>query len=44
MEKTTLKSQAWEDKKIVATIKIAANGSVTVDYTPADLKNKVKED
>ena len=43
-KKTTLKSQAWEDKKIVATIKIAANGSVTVDYTPADLKNKVKED
>lgn len=41
---TTLKSKAWENSKIVATIKIAANGSVTVDYTPTDLKNKVKED
>ena len=43
-EKTTLKSKAWGDAGIKAVIKIAPNGSVTVTYTPEDLKNKVKED
>ena len=43
-EKTTLKSKAWTDDKIVATIIIDTNGSVSVAYTPADVKNNVKED
>lgn len=43
-EKTTLKSKAWGDDGFKAVIKIAPNGSVTVTYTPEDLKNKVKED
>lgn len=42
-EKTTLKSKAWGNE-FKAVIKIAPNGSVTVTYTPEDLKNKVKED
>lgn len=42
--KTTLKSKAWGDAGFKAVIKIAPNGSVTVTYTPEDLKNKVKED
>lgn len=41
---TTLKSKSWDDDKIVATITIEDNGSVTVEYTPEDLKNNVKED
>ena len=41
---TTLKSKAWDDKKISAELLIKTNGSVTVKYTPEDLKNKVKED
>ena len=45
-ESTTLKSKAWgtTDGSITATIKIAANGSVTVEYDPTDVQNKVKED
>lgn len=43
-EKTKLKSKAWTDNKIFATIVIDKNGSVTVSYTPTDLKNNVKED
>lgn len=42
-DKTTLKSKAW-GTVFKAEIKIAPNGSVTVKYTPEDLKNKVKED
>jgi len=41
---TTLKSKGWTDNKISAEILIKSNGSVTVTYTPTDLKNKVKED
>ena len=41
---TTLKSKGWTDKKISAEILIKSNGSVTVTYSPTDLKNKVKED
>ena len=43
-EDTTLKSKGWTDKKISAEILIKSNGSVTVSYSPTDLKNKVKED
>lgn len=43
-EETTLKSKSWADDKIVATITIGDNGSVTVEYAPDDLKNNVKED
>ena len=43
-EDTTLKSKGWTDNKISAEILIKSNGSVTVKYTPTDLKNKVKED
>ena len=42
--KTTLKSKAWGKDGFKAVIKIAPNGSVTVTYTPEDLKNNVKED
>ena len=41
---TTLKSKGWKDNKISAEILIKSNGSVTVTYSPTDLKNKVKED
>ena len=43
-DETTLKSKNWTNDQIVATIVIEDNGSVTVDYEPDDLKNKVKED
>ena len=46
-EETTLKSKAWdgtEDNTITATITIGSNGSVTVEYDPKDVQNKVKED
>lgn len=43
-EKTTLKSKAWGDDGIKATITIKPNGSVTVAYTPETVKNEVKED
>ena len=45
-DKTTLKSKAWDTKTktIKADVTIEKNGSVTVDYDPADLKNNVKED
>lgn len=43
-EETTLKSKAWADNKIVATIKIDTNGSVSVAYSPENVKNNVKED
>ena len=44
--KTTLKSTAWstESKTIKADVTIEKNGSVTVEYSPEDLKNNVKED
>lgn len=42
-DKTTLKSKAW-GTVFKAEITIAPNGSVTVTYTPDDLKNNVKED
>lgn len=45
-KETTLKSKAWvaDNNQISAEIKIESNGSVTVEYTPADVKNNVKED
>ena len=45
-KETTLKSKAWAatNNQISAEIKIESNGSVTVEYTPADVKNNVKED
>ena len=43
-KKTTLKSKAWGDDEIKATIIIKPNGSVTVAYTPETVKNEVKED
>ena len=44
--KTTLKSKAWNttSKTIKADVTIETNGSVTVEYSPEDLKNTVKED
>lgn len=42
--KTTLKSSAWSTSTIKADVTIEKNGSVTVGYTPADVKNNVKED
>lgn len=44
--KTTLKSKAWntKTKTIKADVTIEKNGSVTVAYTPEELKNTVKED
>ena len=41
---TTLKSKSWENNYIQADITIKKNGAVTVEYTPKDVKNKVKED
>ena len=45
--KTTIKSNAWDKVSNVPTIKaickIAPSGSVTVTYTPDDVKNKLKE-
>ena len=44
--KTTLKSTAWSTatKTIKADVTIEKNGSVTVEYSPEDLKNNIKED
>lgn len=44
--KTTLKSKAWSTatKTIKADVTIEKNGSVTVEYSPEDLKNNIKED
>ena len=46
-QKTTLKSNAWDKvcstPTITATCVIAPSGSVTVTYTPDDVKNKLKE-
>lgn len=39
-DKTTLKSKSWDQKQIKATLTIDSKASVTVEYTPADLKNK----
>ena len=36
---TTLKSKKWENNLIKAEITVAADGSISVAYTPADLKN-----
>lgn len=41
---TKLKSNAWGEAGFKAELEIKNNGSVTVKYTPEDLKNKVKED
>ena len=41
---TKLKSNAWGEAGLKAELEIKKNGSVTVKYTPEDLKNKVKED
>lgn len=45
-KQTTLKSKAWDSttNQIKADVKIEKNGSVTVTYTPNDVKNNVKED
>lgn len=43
-EKTTLKSKSWSTTSIKADITIEKNGSVTVAYTPENVKNNVKED
>lgn len=37
---TKLKSKNWTSNTIKATIVIDANGSVTVSYTPTDIKDK----
>ena len=42
-QKTTLKSKAWTDKKITATCTISESGSVTVVYSPENVKNTLKE-
>lgn len=42
-KQTKLKSKGWTTG-LKADLKIEPNGSVTVTYTPEDLKNKVKED
>ena len=39
----TLKSNAWENSQIVASCVISTSGSVEVTYTPASVKNAVKE-
>lgn len=39
-DKTTLKSKSWDKKQIMAVLTIDSKASVTVEYTPADLKNK----
>lgn len=38
--KTTLKSKSWDNKQIKAVLTIDSKASVTVKYTPEDLKNK----
>ena len=43
-QKTTLKSKSWDGNSIKADITIKSNGAVTVEYTPKDVQNKVKED
>lgn len=43
-EKTTLKSKAWSTTTIKADLLIEKNGSVTVTYTPTNLKNEAKAD
>ena len=37
---TKLKSKSWEGSKIMAVLTINNKASVTVEYTPEDLKNK----
>lgn len=39
---TTLKSSAWGAAGLKAELKIEKNGSVTVTYTPTELKNNIK--
>ena len=39
---TTLKSSAWGKDGLNAKLKIEPNGSVTVEYTPTELKNNIK--
>ena len=39
---TTLKSSAWGKDGLNAKLKIEPNGSVTVTYTPTELKNNIK--
>lgn len=43
-ENTTLKSKAWSTTTIKADLLIEKNGSVTVTYTPTNLKNEAKAD
>lgn len=38
-ENTTLKSKKWENNQISAAITVAADGSISVAYTPTTLKN-----
>ena len=43
-KQTKVKSKTWGNDGLKAEIKIESNGSVTVEYTPDDLKNSVKAD